>query len=181
MALIPVYHVVPSFYAVDPDHDATNSPIIMGEFVALNNNKFVTQANVVTRPVGIAGDTIATDQGYTPYAADIVVNSGGGTRSTSNRVSDFFNESLGSGKLTVYHSGGEFWTDRYDTSSSSWSTLGADLYTDANGLVTPDDPGSGRIVGRLLEGPTEYASGVPGTQVTQSISLGTFVRFALTL
>ena len=86
MALIPVYHVVPAYYAVDPDYDAVNSPIIMGEFVALSNAKFVTQADVVTRPVGLAGDTIATNSGFTPFAADIIISGSGNSRSTSNRV-----------------------------------------------------------------------------------------------
>jgi len=179
MALIPVYHVVPSYYDVDPSHDVTNNPIIMGEFVALNSSNYVTQTNVTTLAVGIAGDTIANDQGYTPYTADIIISGGGHIRTTSNRVSDFFDETRGSGKMTVYHSGGEFWTDRYVT-GATW-TRGANVFTNANGLLTPTDPGSGRVVGRHLDGPEDYPSGVPGTDVSGSITLGTYVRFALTL
>ncbi len=182
MALIPVYHVVPSYYAVDPDHDAVSNPIIMGEFVALDTNGYVTQTGVTTLAVGIAGDTIATDSGYSPSAADVVISGTGAVRSTSNRVSDFFNETSGSGKMTVYHGGGEFLTDRYVT-GANWAgtSHGANLYTTSAGLLTPADPGSGRVVGRLTGRPSAYPSGVPGTDVQGSISLGDFAKFVLVL
>tara|TARA_B100000614_G_scaffold262909_1_gene300792 strand:+ start:260887 stop:261414 length:528 start_codon:yes stop_codon:yes gene_type:complete len=175
MALIPVYHVVPSYYPVDPDYDAVNSPIIMGMFVTLQSNGYVAKANA-TNAIGIAGDSIATDSGYTPYAADIVISGNGATRSTSNRVSDFFDETRGSGKLTVYHSGGEFWTDQYESSIAADPP--AAVYSSANALL--DDSGS-VSVGRLIEGPTDYPSGVPGTDTQGSISLGQYIRFKLSL
>jgi len=183
MALIEIYHVIASNYNVDPAHDAATNPILEGQFVGLNSGGFVTQTttgNVITQlPHGLAGDTIASDSGATPYAADIVIGSGGATRSTSNRVSDFFNETQGSGKMTVYHGGGEFFTDQYAT-GQTW-TPGGDCYVDTSGLLTMTDAGSGRVVGRVVEGPSEYPSGVPGTDVEGSITLGEFVRFVLTL
>lgn len=181
MALIEVQHLIPTSFDVDPDHDAVNNPIIEGQLVALDANGYVTESNVTTRAVGIAGDTIASDSGYTPYAADIVVNSGGAVRSTSNRVSDMYNETLGSGKMTVYISGGEFLTDQYDASPSASWTPGADAYATSTGLFSPDDPGSGRIVGTILSGPSAVESGVPGTDIRGSITLGNFVRIKLGL
>lgn len=181
MALIEVQHIIATSFDVDPAHDAVSNPIIEGQFVALDSNGYVTEANVTTRAVGLAGDTIASDSGYTPYAADIVINSAGAVRSTSNRVSDMFNETLGSGKMTVYISGGEFLTDQYDASPSAAWTPGANAYCTAGGLVSPDDPGSGRVVGVILGGPAAVESGVPGTNVRGSISLGNFVRIKLGL
>lgn len=179
MALIEVQHVIPTSFDVNPLHDAVANPIIEGQFVALDVNGYVTETGVVTGAVGIAGDSIASDSGYTPYAEDIVINSAGGTRSTSNRVSDMFNETLGSSKLTVYISGGEFLTDQFEA-GQSW-TPGASAYCTAGGLITPTDPGSGRIVGVIFSGPTAVESGVPGTDVAGSLSIGNFVRFKLGL
>lgn len=179
MALIEVQHVIPTSFEVNPDHDAVNNPIIEGQFVALDADSYVTQTNVATLAVGIAGDTIASDAGYTPYANDIVINSEGATRSTSNRVSDMFNETTGSGKMTVYISGGEFLTDQFAT-GQTW-TPGATAYANSDGLITTTNPGSGRVVGTVLAGPTAIESGVPGTDVRGSMSLGEFVRFKLSL
>jgi len=178
MALIPVYHVVPSYYSVDPDHDAVAEPIIMGQFVALDASGYVTVAGV-TNPLGIAGDSLATDTGYSPYSADVIISSGGHTRSTSNRVSDYFDETRGSGKMTVYHSGGEFYTDQY-MSGQTW-TPGALAYSSSTGKITTTNGGSGIIVGRIIEGPGDYPSGVPGTDVQGSMALGQYVRFKLNL
>lgn len=181
MALIEVQHLIATSFPVDPAHDPVANPIIEGQFVALDANGYITEANVTTRAIGLAGDTIASNSGYSPYAADIVVNSAGAVRSTSNRVSDMFNETLGSGKMTVYISGGEFLTDQYALSPSGAWTPGANAYCTTGGLVSPDDPGSGRIVGTILSGPTAVESGVPGTNVNGSITLGNFVRIKLGL
>lgn len=178
MALIPVYHVVPSYYSVDPDHNATSNPIYMGMFVALNSSGYVAKATH-TDAMGIAGDTIATDAGYTPYAADVIISGGGHVRSTSNRVSDFFNEVLGSGKMTVYHSGGEFWTDQYELLDY---TPGAKAYCSTTGKLTTSTVSASTIqVGRIIEGPSDYPSGVPGIDTQGSMALGQYVRFKLDL
>lgn len=184
MALIPIYHVVPSYYSVDPAYDAVTNPIKQGMFVSLTSTGYVQKAHNRTDAIGIAGDSLATDQGYSPYAADLVVSSTGATRSTSNRVSDFFDETKGSGKMTVYHSGGEFLTDQY-AAGQSW-TIGGTLYVGTGassnkGLLSSDNTNSATVVGRLITGPDDYPSGVPGTDVAGSITLGTYVRFKLSL
>lgn len=179
MALIPVYHVVPSYYPVDPNHNATSNPIIMGEFVRLNSSGFVERADD-DDVLGLAGDTIATDIGHTPYAAEIIISGGGHVRSTSNRVSDYFDETRGSGKMTVYHSGGEFWTDRYEA-AANWHP-GDKCYCSANGKLTTNAVDSDSIlVGRVISGPEDYPSGVPGTDINGSMALGQYVRFKLSL
>lgn len=183
MALIPVYHVVPSYYPVDPDYDiAVSGEIVMGRLVNLDANGFVrlaTGADTTTDALGIAGDSLANSTGYTPYSADLVISGTGATRSTSNRVSDFFNETAGSGQMTVYHSGGEFWTDQY---ANIGAAPGAPLYASTGGSFSDNASASGTVVARLIEGPSGYPSGVPGVDgdsVSQSISLGDFIRVKL--
>jgi len=178
MALIPVYHVVPSYYPVDPDYNIAGSgEIKMGMLVGLDANGFVKIASA-TDALGVAGDSLANSSGYTPYSADLIISGSGATRGTSNRVSDFFNETSGSGMMTVYHSGGEFWTDQY---TSITGAPGSALESTAAGLLTT---GATTPVGRLLEAPQDYPSGVPSVgsgSVDQSLSLGSFVRFKLDL
>jgi hypothetical protein len=88
--------------------------------------------------------------------------------------------------MTVYHSGGEFWTDQYETIDVSGDVCafnyGNFLYTSpaqgaqagAGGVVdvasnggkfTCTDPGGAlsRICGFVLDPPMAYPSGVPGT------------------
>lgn len=190
MALIEVQHVIPTQFPVNPNHDAVNNPIIEGQFVALDADGYVVGTGVpgdadivATNTIGVAGESLASDKGYTPYAADIVVSSTSGrTRSTSNRVSDMFDETLGSGKMTVYISGGEFLTNVYAEAPTAPWTPGANAYCTNDGLLTTDD-GSGRVVGVILSGPTAVESGVPGTDAGArgSISLGDYVRFKLSL
>jgi hypothetical protein len=181
MALIPVYHVVPSFYAMDPAQDTVNNPIIMGDFVTLNISQYVAVA-VDDNAIGIAGDSAAADGGHSPYAADIIVSGGGAVRSTSNRVSDFFDETRGSGKMTVYHSGGEFLTDRWELTPAAQWLPGHLAYSSATGQITPDAVDANSIsVGKIIHGPEDYPSGVPGIDIQGSISLGQYVRFKLDL
>jgi hypothetical protein len=182
MALIPVYHVVPSYYPVDPDYDISGSgEIKMGMFVTLDGSGFVAIANAANA-MGVAGDSLANTSGYTPYSADLIISGAGTTRSTSNRVSDFFDETAGSGMMTVYHSGGEFWTDQYSATFGAGQP-GGNLVSTAAGLLH-DVEASDRVVGRLIEGVQDYPSGVPSVgsgSVDQSLSLGSFVRFKLDL
>jgi hypothetical protein len=181
MALIPLYHVVPSYYEYDTTLYPT-SPLIAGMFVGLNATSGLAKiasgaANSNTGDaIGIAGDSVGSTTGYTPYAADLVISGTGATRSTQNRVSDYFNEASGSGKITVYHSGGEFLTDQYTGQDFVPGKL---LYCTAAGLATALS--GTQTVGRIVSGPSAYPSGVPGTDIAGSITLGTYLRFVLTL
>jgi hypothetical protein len=97
--------------------------------------------------------------------------------------------------MTVYHSGGEFWTDQYETTLSTASTactynFGTFLYASypfaaqqgmhpaSNGgkFTTQNndetaDAAAYRLVGLVLSPPTAYPSGVPGTTVDFSHGL----------
>ena len=181
MALIPVFHVIPDEYEVDPDWTNTEA-IIAGQWVALetvSGSVYATRADGSTdRVIGVSGDTMSNTTAGTAYAADVVVNSAGGTRSTQNRVSDYFNETMASGKLTVYHSGGKFHTDQYSTTVTF--AAGEALYADANGDLTNADAGNAQIIGTCTQGVHAEPSGVPGTDTTDgSLSLGNYVTFIL--
>ena len=176
MALIEEYHVVADMYPVDK---TTNPNIIEGRVIALNGDGEAVLCDTTLRPIGIAGDSSETSGGHTHMAADLVLSPSGATRSTSNRVSDFFNETLASGKVTVYNGGGKFHTDQYNTSDNY--TPGAALFSDASGRLTTVDTGSQVQVGVCVVTPRDYPSGVPGTDVDGSITLGSYMTFVLVI
>jgi len=207
MALIEVFHVVASELPID----ATNTTDIpQGAIVSYATDGNITLADGDSSthwPIGIAGDS--RSQGTTSYTPEsgsslsrnpatsltgaLVIGAWGAQqRFTQGRVADQYNEVLASGKMTVYHSGGEFWTDQYEIVSSGGAPAGYivdyqpgfALY--ASGAETaggrpigePEAAQRGRftteasttiggvspIVGFCLTAPTSYPSGVPGTQ-----------------
>lgn len=188
MALIEEYHVTADMYPVDPNN---NPNITEGQVVTLN-----ADGNVVLRTagvgwvLGIAGDSTAqeTEAGElnTAYAADLVVSGSGATRRTENRVSDVFNETLSSSKITVYNNGGKFHTDQYELlHENGLGTVsyfvGAALHASANGKLTADTTlAANPEVGRVVVDVREYPSGVPGTDAPDgNLSLGSYLTFHL--
>lgn len=204
MALIEVYHVVASQLPIDADA-ATDIP--QGSIVSLNNNGQVVLCNgddTEQWPIGIAGDTRSTGiTSFTPESGSslsrnpktsltgalVIGSQGAQQRYPQNRVADNYNEVLASGKMTVYHSGGEFWTDQYEIIGSGGTSVLAyhpamPLYSSgvetAGGTARgePETASVGRfttepaaniegvspIVGFVLTSPTAYPSGVPGTE-----------------
>ena len=128
MALIEVFHVVASHLPID----ATATPDIpQGSIVTLGSDGNVKLCDGETEyALGVAGDSrSAGTTSYTPESGSAISRNpvtsltgslvlgafGGAQRFTQNRVADNFNEVLASGKMTVYHGGGEFWTDQYET------------------------------------------------------------------
>lgn len=205
MALIPVYHVVASMFAVDAG-SATDIP--QGVLLTLGTDgKAIACDGASAWAVAVAADSRSA--GVTSYTATsnaslsrnpktsltgaITIGSQGSTRRfTQNRVSDNYNEVLASGKITGYHSGGEFWTDQYEIIRSNGSTVCS--YTPAKRLYasTVETPGTGeasiaqvgrftdetstttQVVGFVVNAPTEYPSGVPGTGVNSKSGLSGF-------
>lgn len=204
MALIEVFHVVASQLPINAT-DSDNIP--QGLLVTVNDDGNVVMADgdLASRwPIGIAGDSRST--GVTSYTAEsgsslsrnprtsltgaLVVGAlGAQQRFTQNRVADNYNETLASGKMTVYHSGGEFWTDQYEIIHSNGTqvltyTPAACLFasgaetaggaargepeTAQRGRFTPEVSatvnGVAPVVGWVLSLPTSYPSGVPGTE-----------------
>ena len=181
MALIEIYHVVADMYPI-----ADDQTIREGMCVNLNANSQIELANVAgERCIGIAGDNTVLSGSATnlatPYSSQLTLGAGGANQSwTQNRVSDLAgNETIASDKITVYNGGGKFATDQYASTITTWTPM-APLYADANGQLTTA-AGAGNVVGVLTQGPAAYPSGVPGTDVQGSISLGDFITFVLTI
>jgi hypothetical protein len=168
MALIEKFHVV----AAERDV-AIGESIKEGQIVSLNSAGEVVLQNVTNAfPYGIAGDTKSTSASAMP----------GISAGWQNRVSDFFDETKASGKMTVYHSGGEFATDQFASNVAS-AAPGALLYA-VNGVLETVDTQSSGIVGRLTQTAGAYPSGVPGIDINGDQALAgensdTYIEFKL--
>lgn len=180
MALKEIYHTVASVLPIDSDVGT----IPAGRLVTLDANFLVVLPSATDDEcIGIAGDTQRqAAAANNPESANVIMGSyqtttTGSTRWTQNRVADNYNETSASSEITVYHGAGEFWTDEYDESVTTW-TAAAPLYTTATGLWTTTAAAS-RIHGLLLGDPQALPSGVPGTDVQGSISWGTYIHLRL--
>lgn len=158
MALVEKFHVVAAERAV-----AAGQSIKEGQCVCLNTlGQVVLEgvADAVTQTTyyityGIAGDTKSTSTSYLPGVAS----------GWQNRVSDYFDETKASGKMTVYHSGGEFATDQFTTNVASATPYTA-LYARQGLLDTVGEFGGVAYeVARLTQAAGSYPSGVPGTDI----------------
>jgi hypothetical protein len=159
MALIEKYHVVAASRAV-----ASGQTIKEGQVVSLNSSGAVILQGAGTYnkiPYGLAGDTKSTTASSMPGIAT----------GWQNRVSDYFDETKASGKMTVYHSGGEFATDMFNANVAS-ATIMAPLYGVNGQLDTVDTNTTGVIVARLVQAAGAYPSGVPGIDINGDQALG---------
>lgn len=221
MAIQEVFHVVASQF---PIQTSNTTDIPQGAVVTLDGAGQVdlaSDADSVTTagpfPIGLAADS--RSQGTTSYTLEsgsaqsrnpttsldgalIVGAYGDSARFTQNRVADNYNETLASGKMTVYHSGGEFWTDQYeivrdDNATATVFTPATRVYASSVGAGgrrgrLSDDVVTLHEVGLTIQGPTAYPSGVPGvgTDATSfqalpeggnSLSWGTMLHIRLTI
>lgn len=170
MALVELFHVV----AAEQDV-ASGQTIKEGQVVSMNTSgEVVIQGASNTTPYGIAGDTKSTSASSMPGVA----------AGWQNRVSDYFDETSASGKMTVYHSGGEFATDQFATNVASAAIM-APLYA-KSGVLDTDNAQSAIIVGYLTKVDGSYPSGVPGVDINGDQALSgensnTYIEFKLTL
>ena len=183
MALIEIYHVVADMYPVDADWDGTN--FLEGQMVSLSALGEAQPATNATFVIGVAGDTQSNTTSATPFGSQVnadgstglIINGAGATRQTSNRVSDFFNETLASGRMTVYNSGGKFATDLFEADVDA-AVPGDLLYSSANGLLTT--VAGLNIAAVCVAAVQAWDSGVPGVDTANgSMSLGDYVTFKL--
>lgn len=204
MALKEVYQVIASNLPIDADNFTTGDTIPGGRIVTLNTSgQVVLPSALADIPFGIAADTKAQSFSSTvrnPESANLTMGSwhtttSGGTRWTQNRVADQYNETLASGLMTVYHGGGEFWTDQYAAETAAGTAAnyaaGDILYFTnpamnvnvAAGLVihAAATTESTWHVGAVIGEPQALPSGVPGTEVEGSLSFGTFLHMVLNI
>lgn len=156
MALIEKYHVVAASRAV-----ASGQSIKEGQVVSLNSSgEVVIQGSGNTEPYGLAGDTKSTSASSMP----------GISAGWQNRVSDYFDETKASAKMTVYHSGGEFATDQFASNVASASIM-AKLYA-YDGVLDTNTGQSSTVVAYLVQAAGAYPSGVPGIDINGDQALG---------
>ena len=161
MALIEKFHVVAAERVVA---DA-QTDIKEGMIVSLNTHgEIVKQDGTFYLPYGIAGDSAQTGASYMP----------GVLTGWQNRVSDYFDETKASAKMTVYHSGGEFLTDQLSANVAAIQHLvnGPIALYAINGMLETDVTAPSGIVARLLSIPGSEASGVPGVDLNGDQALG---------
>jgi hypothetical protein len=180
MALIVELHVLADQYPVGA------SAIKAGMLVGLTNGLAVplpTNANPDQVALGIAGDSKLTSAGQTTaYSDQVVIGAdGAGSRWTENRVSDFYDETLASQKITVYNGGGKFWisADLFDNDGAGMT---AGTLLKGSGSTAGEWVGSGTdddVVGLAVSGLTAYPSGVPGTDIDGHMTLGNFINVVL--
>ena len=166
MALVEIFHVVASEYPVD----AESLEIKEGMLVALTSAgiRRVT-TGVKGKVTGIAGDTKSTSASAMP----------GVYPGWQNRVSDSFDETKASAKITVYSNGGAFATDQFVDTNVDASKIGhyliADTTTgtlkyggaDAGTLAAAHTPAVAQLTGAA----GAYPSGVPGTDLNGDMAL----------
>lgn len=182
MALIVLHHTVADNFEVDPNYSiASSGRIPAGTIVGLTSAGYVKKAGL-TDGLGIAGDSISDEYQTTPYSAELVISPSGAKRWTGNRIDNYFNEAVSSGKMTVYTVGGVFATTEYVIGQSY--TPGLRLFSTSAGKFTVTDGGTARSVGYVNKAPANYPSGVPGVDspsVANSMSLGSYLTVQLSI
>ena len=181
MALVVEYHVVADMYPVGA------TAISAGMLVEITNGLVVPQpAATATDTIGVAGDSALAAEGQTTaYSAAVTLGAGGGsTRWTSNRVSDFYDETAASTKITVYNGGGKFWISEDLLDTSSATPVAGNLFgtgtTGGNGSWLVQGAAANQIVAIAVGAVQAYDSGVPGTDTTNgSITLGNYFPVVL--
>lgn len=156
MALIEMFHVVAAERPV-----ASGQTIKEGQIVSLDTSgEVVIQGASNVTPYGLAGDTKSTTASSMP----------GIVTGWQNRVSDYFDETKASAKMTVYHSGGEFATDQFASNVASAAIMDP-LYA-YDGVLDTNNGQSAVVVAYLVKAAGTYPSGVPGVDLNGDQALG---------
>jgi len=163
--------LVEKFFVVASDHPIGDVDIKEGQLVAMNASREIVPYTGGGIVLGVAGDTKSTSASAMPG-----VYSG-----WQSRVSDMFDETGASGLITVYHSGGEFATDQFETDVAA-TNVGSYLYASVNGLLQAAV--SGTAIAVLTRGAGAYPSGVPGTDINGDMALtgdndNTYIEYKL--
>jgi hypothetical protein len=157
MAIIPNFFVV----AAEKTVATGQTSILEGQVVSLDSNgNVVLQSSTNIQPYGLAGDSKSTSVSSMPG-----VSSG-----WQGRASDYYDETKASGKMTVYHSGGEFATDQFAANVASASIM-ARLYGVNGVLDTVDTHSTSTVVAVLTKTAGSYPSGVPGVNINGDAAL----------
>jgi hypothetical protein len=173
MALIEKFVVVANHYPV-----ATGEEILEGMLVKLNTSGEVVKATGASGElcIGVAGDTKSTSTSAIPVTNNAVIGAPAESQQFVNRISDTFDETKASGRMTVYQLG-TYATNMVEVGQTP--AVNNPLYVGANGKFTATPSTSGQIVGYCTKAIGAYDSGVPGIDVNGSMSLGNYFEFKL--
>lgn len=169
--LIEVYHVVADQYPVS----STEADIEAGNAVAINSDEEIVLSDAddsTNTTIGIAGDAKGTEGPTTDYSKQVIMGAGSTEKYTQNRVSDFYNETLGSDMITVYSGGGKFYISDDVFSSAATVSPGDHLDPAANGELAIDNSPDVDIA-VAVGSASAYPSGVPGTDTDGHMQLET--------
>jgi len=171
MALIPKWFVIADHYPV-----AVGQEIIEGMMVKLDPTGAVVLATGAGAEIclGVAADTKSTSLSGLPSTNNAYIGAPANSQQLVNRVSDMYDETKASGRMTVYHTGGVFASNEFEQAAYN---INDPLYVSANGKLTTVPSAAGQIVGRVVKVPGPYASGVPGIDIDGSISLGNYLEY----
>lgn len=177
MALIEKFHILAAWYP-----QAASQEIIEGMLVKLNSGGEVILATGASGEIciGVAGDTKSTSVCGLPDTNAPAVGMGGlppYNPAYQNRVSDNFDETRASGRMTVYQNGGVFATNQYVGTPA----VNNPLYVDTTGKFTATPSTSAQIVAYCTKAAGAYPSGVPGIDIEGSITLGNYIEFKLVI
>lgn len=174
MALIEKYVVVANHYAVKAGEE-----ILEGMLVKLDSNAEAELADGSSGEIciGVAGDTKSTSTAGLPSTNDSAIGAPASSQPFVNRVSDTYDETKSSGRLTVYQSGGTFATNQYEGTPA----VNDPLYVSADGKFTATPSTSAQIVAYCTRAAGAYDSGVPGVDVNGSLTLGNYIEFKLVI
>jgi len=172
MALIEKWFIIADHYPV-----VAGQEIIEGMFVKLDPTGAIVKATGAGGEIalGVAADTKSTSVSGLPSTNSAYIGAAATAQQFINRVSDTFDETKASGRMTVYHNGGVFATNQFEAGSYA---INDPLYVSGNGKLTVAASASTQIVGRVVKVPGAYPSGVPGTDVQGSISLGDYLEYS---
>jgi len=150
--------LIEKFYVVASEHPVGSTTIKEGQLVVLNSSREIIPYAGSGTVLGIAGDSKQTSASYMPGVYD----------GWQNRVTDGMNETGASGLMTVYHGGGEFATDQFETDVLA-ANAGDPLYASTSGRLQATSSGSAVAV--LTKAAGSYPSGVPGTDINGDMAL----------
>ena len=182
MALIVEYHVMADMYLVGTAAISAGMLVSLAYGLAIPTPTGQATDKTV---LGIAGDSALAAEGQTTaFSAQVTIGANGaGNRFTSNRVSDFYDETAASAKVTVYNGGGKFWISE-DLFDVAGDITGGELLMPSaatagewvDGATVADNDEVALAVGANQA----YDSGVPGTDTANvSITLGNYVPVIL--
>jgi hypothetical protein len=198
MALVEKYQGIAAIQKVDTSVSGTGYDIKEGMLVYLsgaNGVRRVTTGASQNAVYGVAADNYSQSSASMPGINTSGIVGGGKSASWQGRVSDAFDETRASGKMSVYISGGEYATDQFVDSNVAAGNVGQIMVAGTGGTLTNAGAyvsvataiaASKQPIAMLTLAKGAYPSGVPGVDVTPNNDIAlsgdnsnTYIEFKL--